>query len=246
MRLSGSRALLVFQDIQVQTRVLELPALDNWFESVLVWSPRACKSNRRVWLIMYGIPVHAWADRTFENIASLWGTFVRIDGETSDAVSFERARVLIEMDWLCNIDEVIDLEVEGENFEFRVVETDRGAVQFERDDALISESEEEDERQEEDPEVVATSNLALTDGVDGAVVAVLQDGSHGHSRGSMLRLGSDDARVGDQNEAGLELGLCLNVMDKDTEVVQYQGDSRKVRSLSEIMFHCCPPDERFN
>ncbi|KAK9006645.1 hypothetical protein V6N11_018980 [Hibiscus sabdariffa] len=139
------------------------------------------------------------------------------------------------------------------NFEVRVVETDRGVVQFERVDALVSESEEVDERQEEevksdeislhavavqdtsqvglaiaqspldeqDPAVVATSNVALTDGVDGAVVAVLQDGSQGHSRGSMLRLGSDDARVGDQNEAGLELGLCLNVVDKDTEVVQY-------------------------
>ncbi|KAK8628021.1 hypothetical protein V6N13_063733 [Hibiscus sabdariffa] len=135
------------------------------------------------------------------------------------------------------------------NFEVRVVETDRGVVQFERVDALVSESEEVDERQEEevksdeislhavavqdtsqvglaiaqspldeqDPAVVATSNVALTDGVDGAVVAVLQDGSQGHSRGSMLRLGSDDARVGDQNEAGLELGLCLNVVDKDTE-----------------------------
>ncbi|KAK8685548.1 hypothetical protein V6N13_041548 [Hibiscus sabdariffa] len=248
MRLSGSRVLLIFQDIQVRSRVVELSALDNWFESVLVWSPRACKSNQRVWLTMYGIPVHAWVDRTFENIPSIWGNFVRIDGETSDAVSFERARVLIETDWLCNIDEVVDLEVEGENFEVRIVETDRGAVQFERVDVVVSKSEEVDERQEEevksdeislcvvavqdtnqvglenvqslleeqDSAVVATINVALNDGVDGW----------------------------DQNEAGLELGLCSNAMDKDTEVVQYQGDSRKVRSLSEIMFHCCPPEER--
>ncbi|KAK9033174.1 hypothetical protein V6N11_018211 [Hibiscus sabdariffa] len=243
MRLSGSRVLLIFQDIQVRTRVIELPALDNWFESVMVWSPRACKLNRRVWLTMYGIPVDAWVDRTFENIASLWGNFVRIDGETSDAVSFERALVLIETDWLCNIDEVIDLEVEGENFEVRVVETDMDAVQFERVDTLVSESEEVDERQEEKVKsdeislravavqdtsqvglAIAQSLLdeqdpAMVATIDGVVVDVLQDGSQGHSRGSMLRLGSDDARVGDQNEAAIELGFCSNVVDKDTEVV---------------------------
>ncbi|KAK9010345.1 hypothetical protein V6N11_036856 [Hibiscus sabdariffa] len=174
MRLSGSRVLLIFQDIQVRSRVVELSALDNWFESVLVWSPRACKSNQRVWLTMYGIPVHAWVDRTFENIPSIW-----------------------------------DLEVEGENFEVRIVETDRGAVQFERVDVVVSKSEEVDERQEEevksdeislcvvavqdtnqvglenvqslleeqDSAVVATINVALNDGVDGVVVDVLQDGS---------------------------------------------------------------------
>ncbi|KAK9008964.1 hypothetical protein V6N11_080440 [Hibiscus sabdariffa] len=184
MWLSGSRVLLIFQDIQVRTRVVELPTLDNWFESDLVWCPRACKSNRRVWLTMYGISVHAWAGRTFENIASLWGNFVRIDGETSDTVSFERARVLIE--------------------------TDRGAIQFDRVDALVSESEEVDQRQEKEVKSDEISLCAM------AVQDTNQDGSQGHYGGSILRLGSDVARVGDQNEAGLELGLFSIAMDKDT------------------------------
>ncbi|KAK8628629.1 hypothetical protein V6N13_009215 [Hibiscus sabdariffa] len=99
---------------------------------------------------MYGIPVHAWDNRTFENIASLWGDFVRIDGATSAAVSFKRAQALIETDWLCNIDEVINLEVKGDMFEVRVVEIERGAVRFDRDDVLVSESEEIGKRQEEE------------------------------------------------------------------------------------------------
>ncbi|KAK8564336.1 hypothetical protein V6N12_036462 [Hibiscus sabdariffa] len=45
MRFS-SRVLLVFQDIQTRNRVLELLALDNWFDSVLEWSLVASKSNQ--------------------------------------------------------------------------------------------------------------------------------------------------------------------------------------------------------
>ncbi|KAK8685723.1 hypothetical protein V6N13_124760 [Hibiscus sabdariffa] len=162
-------------DIQVRTQMLALPALDNWLESFLGWSPGSCKSNRRVWLTMYGILVHAWDNRTFENIASLWGNFVRIDGEPSAAVSFGRAQALIETDWLCNIDEVINLEVEGDTFEVRVFETDRGAVQFDRDDILGSDSEEVDERREEEAVDVACDTM-LNGGVVGVVDAVLQGG----------------------------------------------------------------------
>ncbi|KAL4281078.1 hypothetical protein GQ457_03G018420 [Hibiscus cannabinus] len=124
-----------------------------------------------------------------------------------------------------SLDSLIDLEVEGENFEVHFVETYRGVVRFERVDALVSKSEEVDKRQEEevksdeislravavhdtkqvglenaqspldeqDLAVVGTSNVPLNDGVD------------------------DVAGVRDQNEVGLELGLCSNVVDKDTE-----------------------------
>ncbi|KAK8484328.1 hypothetical protein V6N13_076208 [Hibiscus sabdariffa] len=153
------------------------------------------------------ISIHEWDDRTFEHIASLWGNFVWIDGETSDAVSFERARSLIEIDWLCNIDEVITLEVEGDTFEIRIVETDRGAVQFDTGNALGSISEVVDERQEEevhndkDQVVVVICDVMSDGGVVGDVDVLAQ----GHSRGAMLMLGSDTARAGVPNEAGLEL-----------------------------------------
>ncbi|KAL4283707.1 hypothetical protein GQ457_16G016660 [Hibiscus cannabinus] len=69
-----------------------------------------------------GLPIQVWSEKTFGNIASLWGELVQIDVETLLPSSFERARFQIETDWRFHIDEDIEVRVGELCFTIRVTE----------------------------------------------------------------------------------------------------------------------------
>ncbi|KAL4347102.1 hypothetical protein GQ457_17G020660 [Hibiscus cannabinus] len=124
MRVVGSLVLLIFQSLEERKRMLESAVLDTWLENVMEWSPTIAMPNRRVWISACGIPIHAWLVGTFQNLAALWGELVKVGDQTLDPLNFETARFLVETDWFYRIEEIVDLQVEGNVFRVRVMEVD--------------------------------------------------------------------------------------------------------------------------
>ncbi|KAK8583589.1 hypothetical protein V6N12_067853 [Hibiscus sabdariffa] len=88
MRVVGSLALLIFYSFEERKRTLELKVLNTWLENVMDWSPTIAMSNRRVWVSVCGIPIHAWSLGTFKNLAERWGDLIELDDTTLDPLNF--------------------------------------------------------------------------------------------------------------------------------------------------------------
>ncbi|KAK8562614.1 hypothetical protein V6N12_010688 [Hibiscus sabdariffa] len=112
----------MFDDEDKHHEVLAVGVLDEWIENVGIWMSSLPIPNRRTWLSVNGIPVHAWSEKTFGNIAKLWGEIASVDIETLAPSSFERAWFQIETDWRYHIDEELDLLVGDQCFPIRVTE----------------------------------------------------------------------------------------------------------------------------
>ncbi|KAK8577503.1 hypothetical protein V6N13_027775 [Hibiscus sabdariffa] len=69
--------------------------------------------NRRCWLSILRIPIHAWSQGTFENVTFAWGSFIQINDLTNELTSFEEARLLIATTWLELTDDTIELVING-------------------------------------------------------------------------------------------------------------------------------------
>ncbi|KAK8502371.1 hypothetical protein V6N12_046157 [Hibiscus sabdariffa] len=124
MRISGSLVLLMFPDSNKRKHVLEANVLDPWMENVLDWSTAIKMSNRRVWLFVWGVPIHAWSESTCQKLVELWGDLVSTDEETLAPVNFERCRFQVEMCCFTSIDEQLELHVDNGIFIVRVVESE--------------------------------------------------------------------------------------------------------------------------
>jgi hypothetical protein len=80
---------------------------------------------------MFGIPLHAWGEKTFKNISSRCAEFIGLDEETLNRSRFDVARVRIETSLLGFIDFVIKLKVQGAMYKVRVVEESEGPKELE-------------------------------------------------------------------------------------------------------------------
>ncbi|KAK8515904.1 hypothetical protein V6N13_096760 [Hibiscus sabdariffa] len=97
MRLAGSSVLLIFDSVEVQQQVMHSGVLDRWFSRVVESSLEdSVLDCRRVWVSVFGTPVHAWSHDNFERLVSDWGLVILIEEDTLGPLSFERGRVLIE------------------------------------------------------------------------------------------------------------------------------------------------------
>ncbi|KAL4352001.1 hypothetical protein GQ457_06G014710 [Hibiscus cannabinus] len=125
MRLAGSRVLLIFYSIEVRQQMMDSGVLDRWFSLVVDWSAEGSALEcRRVWISVFGVPVHAWSRDTFERLVSHWGSVILLEEATAEPSSFERGRVLVESSVLERIEEHLELFVEGQVFPIRLTESD--------------------------------------------------------------------------------------------------------------------------
>ncbi|KAL4354229.1 hypothetical protein GQ457_06G007350 [Hibiscus cannabinus] len=124
MRLQGSAFLLVFQNHEIVVsfkKDYEL-ALKKWFSNIQVWSEEISVCNRRAWISCQGIPIHAWSEETFENIAALWGDLISIDERTFKPGSFQKAKFQILTNFSDCINETVELKVASKVYKIRVKE----------------------------------------------------------------------------------------------------------------------------
>ncbi|KAK8485472.1 hypothetical protein V6N13_053709 [Hibiscus sabdariffa] len=97
MRISGPRILLIFDSVGVRQQMLRSDILSRWFSRVVEWNEADCVLDcRRVWLSVFGVPVHAQSRDNFEHLVSHWGSLVLVDEATLEPSSFEWGRMLVE------------------------------------------------------------------------------------------------------------------------------------------------------
>ncbi|XVF16603.1 hypothetical protein REPUB_Repub10bG0046100 [Reevesia pubescens] len=83
--------------------------LSDWFSNLQPWSMDHNSYVRTTWLKYFGVPLHLWNHGSFRNLASLWGDFIAIDGNTLAMDDCSFAAVLITTKHLQKIDETIDM-----------------------------------------------------------------------------------------------------------------------------------------
>jgi hypothetical protein len=95
---------------------------EGWFRSILKWSPELYLDRRSVWLKCRGIPLHAWDEVTFRQLAERLGTFIELDTNTANRSKLDVARVKISTSRMTFIDEQLLISVLDKQFQISVVE----------------------------------------------------------------------------------------------------------------------------
>ncbi|KAI8566146.1 hypothetical protein RHMOL_Rhmol02G0017000 [Rhododendron molle] len=70
----------------------------------------------------YGIPLNGWSNNSFKAIGELWGTFISTDEATLRLTSFAVAKVLVATSEFKEIDEWINIDIEGKSYRIKVME----------------------------------------------------------------------------------------------------------------------------
>ncbi|KAL4333971.1 hypothetical protein GQ457_07G010370 [Hibiscus cannabinus] len=71
MRVTGNRVLIIFDSIEDRDCIVSSGMMSTWFERVENWKSTCGMEQRRVWLSIYGVPIHAWKKDTFEQITAI-------------------------------------------------------------------------------------------------------------------------------------------------------------------------------
>ncbi|CAL5395691.1 unnamed protein product [Camellia sinensis] len=68
----------------------------EWSQFVMEWKPGLyLEQERCVWLRCYGIPLNLWNRGTLNNIGSMWGTVLSLDGDICRPKSFSYTRIRV-------------------------------------------------------------------------------------------------------------------------------------------------------
>ncbi|GAU47008.1 hypothetical protein TSUD_244370 [Trifolium subterraneum] len=118
-------------EVGVGEPVCNLQWWEGFLEELKPWSPNQVCSSRRLWVRVYGVPLHAWGERTFRSISNRCVELVRLDLETANRSRFDVARIQIDTALQGFIDFVIKLKVQGAVYKVRVVEENDGPKELE-------------------------------------------------------------------------------------------------------------------
>ncbi|KAK9045603.1 hypothetical protein V6N11_051512 [Hibiscus sabdariffa] len=248
--MSSSSALLIFDIIENRRQVKERDVLLTWFDRVSEWcEDNSSFENRRVWVSIFGVLIHAWTSETFERV----GTVIRVAEETMVPSSFEKGRVLIETSTLDRIDYRLELCVNDKVFPVRITEADtflRGSRLG--CDCPVSDSESQSTNEEERNLPDAKDHM-VDEVQDHVEVAVAKDGAEcvvltAHPPLQPV-LDTDLDLVSVPIEEGVIEGLASNVSwpaveGSKAEVIHFKGSRRKVRMLADVIQSVSSPAER--
>jgi hypothetical protein len=104
----------------------------DWWSRVFIeirpWSPILRPRGRRVWVRIFGTPLHVWGEDCFSKVVCKFGRFVKMDEPTKEQQRLEFARVQVLLNGWHTIDEQIDIRVGGEVFVMKMVEEQEAAM----------------------------------------------------------------------------------------------------------------------
>ncbi|GAU49604.1 hypothetical protein TSUD_407690 [Trifolium subterraneum] len=104
--------------------------LEQWFKEIRPWTKKEVDNSRLVWLRVYGIPVHAWHADFFSKITNKYGTFVNEDTGTLKVLTMDVARIMIRTVELKVIDECVEMDINNETFQLRIIEDSYGPMRL--------------------------------------------------------------------------------------------------------------------
>ncbi|GKV47369.1 hypothetical protein SLEP1_g54274 [Rubroshorea leprosula] len=97
--------------------------MESWFEWMQPTSVSTMPSrNRLVWLRFNGVPLRAWSERCFLELAGLIGEVILVDDDTKSKSFLCEGRVLVLCEDTMKISQNITLMVDGESFLIKVSE----------------------------------------------------------------------------------------------------------------------------
>ncbi|MCI17992.1 DUF4283 domain protein [Trifolium medium] len=80
---------------------------ERWFSTLTPWRPNILPKRRRIWVRLFGVPLHIWSWEGFKKIIWRYGKLLYLDPETSEQSRFDVARAQIEVSYLEMVDEEI-------------------------------------------------------------------------------------------------------------------------------------------
>ncbi|MCI55202.1 DUF4283 domain protein, partial [Trifolium medium] len=78
--------------------------------------------GRRVWVRIFGVPLHVWGDECFKKVVWGFGNLVKLDELTKNLQRLEFARVQVVTSTWDTIDETVDIRVGNDLFVLKVTE----------------------------------------------------------------------------------------------------------------------------
>jgi hypothetical protein len=136
-----------FQDIQAVPLGMDLILLSStkhegvkkaaelneaWWEKRFLdikgWDPSQQPRGRRVWVRIFGTPIHAWGWDCFEKIVCTWGRLIRLDEQTKNQDRLDVARAQVFVHSWDFVDRNIEIKVKEKLFTIRVVEERFGDI----------------------------------------------------------------------------------------------------------------------
>ncbi|KAK8502993.1 hypothetical protein V6N12_067671 [Hibiscus sabdariffa] len=95
------------------------------FDHVFDWNEaESALVNHRVWISVFGVPIHVWASETFERLVAYWGSVIQVVEKTVEPSSFEKGNVLIETTSMDRIEECLELRIKDKSFPIRITKAD--------------------------------------------------------------------------------------------------------------------------
>ncbi|MCH84313.1 hypothetical protein A2U01_0005144, partial [Trifolium medium] len=101
---------------------------ERWFSKIQPWRPDILPKGRRIWVRLFGVPLHIWNWEGFEKIIWRFGKLQNLDPETLNQTRFDVARAHIQISSWEMVDEVIEIKVNEEIFIIRMVEERFGSI----------------------------------------------------------------------------------------------------------------------
>ncbi|MCI33631.1 DUF4283 domain protein, partial [Trifolium medium] len=68
---------------------------ERWFSTVKPWRPDILPNGRRIWVRLFGVPLHIWGWDGFNSLIWRFGRLLNLDPETSNQTRFDVARAQV-------------------------------------------------------------------------------------------------------------------------------------------------------
>jgi len=98
----------------------------EWWEAnfalVTPWSPQLVAKKRRVWLKLWGVPLHVWEEKSFKQMGDFIGDFLDFDMITAERKNLDVVRLLVSTKLFGFINKNVHFLVMGASYEVWVVE----------------------------------------------------------------------------------------------------------------------------
>lgn len=172
---------------------------EEWFYEVFSdirkWSQKEIDNERVVWIRCHGIPLHAWNNDFFSELALNFGTFLGVDENTKKKNTLDVARVLIRTKCYDVFNMVVEANINGTKFEVKIFEEWCGSSSWEG----ITWPKELTQS------VSSSDSVSDSDDDDGPPLRTAEEGVDDWSE--------DDGEDGEDGEPGeplIQEGICVN------------------------------------
>ena len=99
------KSILTFPSVELLEECLKNhDELNKWFSSIEKWNLSVQAEIRRVWLEVFGVPIHGWAEENFKLIAEVWGRLICLDQPAGLTTTYESMKLMVVTDQFYRID----------------------------------------------------------------------------------------------------------------------------------------------